>query len=63
MKLLVIYLFWGVVWDVVLNFVSTINNSNNKLTNYERVYSLVLWPISFCIFTYHFVKTFFSNQN
>ncbi len=58
MKLLVIYLFWGVVWDVVLNFVSTINNSNNKLTNYERVYSLVLWPISFCIFTYHFIKTF-----
>ena len=61
MRLVIIYLFWGIVWDVVLNFVSTITNSENKLTNYERVYSLVLWPISFCIFTYHFVKTFFNK--
>ena len=57
MRLVIIYLFWGVVWDVVLNFISTITNSENKLTNYERVYSLVLWPISLCIFTYHFIKS------
>ena len=61
MRLVIIYLFWGIVWDVVLNFVSTITNSENKLTNYERVYSLVLWPISFCIFTYHFIKTWFKG--
>jgi hypothetical protein len=61
MRLVIIYLFWGVVWDVVLNFVSTITDSENKLTSYERVYSLVLWPISFCIFMYHFVKTFFQR--
>jgi len=63
MNNLLIYLFIGIVWDIIYNFISTIIESNNKLTNYERVYSLVLWPISFCIFTYHFVKTFFSNQN
>jgi hypothetical protein len=61
MRLVIIYLFWGVVWDVVLNFVSTITDSENKLTSYERVYSLVLWPISFCIFMYHFIKTFFKR--
>jgi len=57
MSSVIIYLFWGVVWDVVLNFISTITNSENKLTNYERVYSLVLWPISLCIFVYHFIKS------
>ena len=58
MNNLLIYLFIGIVWDIIYNFISTIIESNNKLTNYERVYSLVLWPISFCIFTYHFIKTF-----
>jgi len=62
-KFLITYLFWGILWDVILNFVSTITNYKDKLTNYERLYSLVLWPISFCIFVYHFVKTFFSDSN
>jgi hypothetical protein len=55
------YLFCGLVWDVVLNFVSTITEHKHKLDNKERLFSLVLWPISFCIFTYHFVKTFFGK--
>lgn len=62
-KFLITYLFWGILWDVILNFVSTIANYKDKLTNYERLYSLVLWPISFCIFVYNFVKTFFSDSN
>ena len=53
---LITYLFIGVVWDIIYNFISTIIESNNKLNNWERVISLVLWPIIIIIFGYHFIK-------
>ena len=53
---LITYLLIGVVWDIIYNFVSTIIESNNKLNNWERVISLVLWPIIIIIFGYHFIK-------
>ena len=63
MNSIITYLFFGIVWDVILSFISTITDGDNKLNNYERVISLVIWPVSLCIFIYHFVKTYFSNQN
>ncbi len=53
---LITYLLVGVVWDIIYNFVSTIIESNNKLNSWERVVSLVLWPIIIIIFGYHFIK-------
>jgi len=53
---LITYLLIGVVWDIIYNFVSTIIESNNKLNSWERVISLVLWPIIIIIFGYHFIK-------
>jgi len=53
---LITYLLIGVVWDIIYNFVSTIIESNNKLNSWERVVSLVLWPIIIIIFGYHFIK-------
>ena len=50
------YLFIGIVWDIIYNFISTIIESSNKLNNWERVISLVLWPIVIIIFGYHFIK-------
>lgn len=50
------YLLIGVAWDVIYNFISTIIESSNKLNNWERVISLVLWPIIVIIFGYHFIK-------
>ena len=56
MNNLLIYLFIGIVWDIIYNFISTIIESSNKLNNWERVISLVLWPIIIIIFGYHFIK-------
>lgn len=56
MSNLIIYLLIGVVWDVIYNFISTIIESSNKLNNWERLISLVLWPIIIIIFGYHFIK-------
>lgn len=53
---LITYLLIGIIWDIIYNFISTIIGSNNKLNNWERVISLVLWPIVLIIFTYHFIK-------
>jgi len=53
---LITYLFIGIIWDIIYNFISTIVESSNKLNNWERVISLVLWPIVIIIFMYHFIK-------
>ncbi len=53
---LIIYLLIGVVWDIIYNSISTIIESSNKLNNWERVISLVFWPIVLTIFGYHFIK-------
>ncbi len=58
---LITYLFIGIVWDIIYNFISTIIESSNKLNNWERVISLVLWPIVIIIFGYHFIKTFIGK--
>ncbi len=56
MNNLLIYLFIGIVWDIIYNFISTIIESNNKLNNFERTISLLAWPIVLIIFGYHFIK-------
>ena len=58
---LITYLFIGIVWDIIYNFISTIIESSNKLNNWERVISLVLWPIVIIIFGYHFIKTYING--
>jgi hypothetical protein len=56
MSWLIKYLLIGVGFDIIYSFIANIVESNNKLNNYERIYSLVLWPISLSIFMYHFIK-------
>jgi hypothetical protein len=58
---LITYLLIGIIWDIIYNFISTIIESSNKLNNWERVISLVLWPIVIIIFGYHFIKTFIGK--
>jgi len=53
---LITYLFIGIVWDIIYNFISTIIESSNKLNNFERTISLLAWPIVLIIFGYHFIK-------
>ena len=56
MSLVITYLFFGVLWNVVLDFITTITESENGLTNVEKIFSIVIWPISLIIFIYHFIK-------
>ncbi len=56
MSWIIKYLLIGVGFDIIYSFIANIVESNNKLNNYERIYSLVLWPISLSIFMYHFIK-------
>ena len=57
MNWIIIYLIIGVGFDIIYSFISYITESRNKLNNYERLISLVFWPISLSIFMYHFIKT------
>jgi hypothetical protein len=56
MSWIIYYLLIGVGLDIIYSFIANITESPNKLNNYERIYSLVLWPISLSIFMYHFIK-------
>lgn len=61
MSSVITYLFFGVVWDIILYSIGTILESESKLNNWERVFSILAWPLTLIIFTYHFVRTFFRR--
>ena len=54
---IIIYLFYGVVWNIILDLIATALESENRLNNWEKVFSILAWPLTLIIFTYHFVKT------
>jgi hypothetical protein len=56
MSWIIYYLLIGVGFDIIYSFIANITESKNKLNNYERSVSLVIWPISLSIFMYHFIK-------
>ena len=55
---IITYFLIGVGWNIILDFIGFIIESKTKLNNYEKVFSIVLWPITIIIFVYHFIKTF-----
>lgn len=57
MNSVITYLLIGVGFDIIYSFASNIIESKNRLNNYERAFSLLLWPITVSIFLYHFIKT------
>jgi len=61
MSSIITYLFFGMLWDVILHFIGTILESEHKLSNWERVFSILAWPLTLFIFIYHFGKTFFNK--
>jgi hypothetical protein len=61
MSSVITYLFFGVLWDIILHFIGTILESESKLNNWERVFSILAWPLTLIIFIYHFIKTFFQR--
>ena len=56
MSLIITYLFFGVLWNIILDFITTIMESENGLNNKEKAFSILIWPISLIIFGYHFIK-------
>jgi len=60
MNSFLIYLFIGIVWDIIYNIISNYIDSKNKLNNFERTISLLAWPIVIGIFAYQLLK---NNKN
>lgn len=60
MSSVITYLFFGMLWDVILHFITIIMESDNKLNYKERIFSIIAWPITLLVFIYHFTKTFFQ---
>jgi len=59
------YFIIGVIYSMALETWTT-NNLEGRLgqpwTNNERVYHIVLWPLSLSIFVYNFLKEIFKND-
>ena len=51
------YLLLGVLWDLILSWIANYTDSNNALSNKEKVVNILLWPFGLSIFTYHFIKS------
>lgn len=51
------YLLLGVLWDLILSWIANYTDSNNALSNKEKVVNILLWPLGLIIFTYHFIKS------
>jgi hypothetical protein len=60
MSWILTYILLGVAWNIILDFIGYVSKSENILNNYEKVFSIVLWPIVLIIFSYHFIKTLFE---
>lgn len=51
------YLLLGVLWDLILSWIANYTDSNNALSNKEKVVNILLWPLGLITFTYHFIKS------
>jgi hypothetical protein len=60
MSWILTYILLGVAWNIILDFIGYVSKSENTLNNYEKIFSIVLWPIVLIIFSYHFIKTLFE---
>lgn len=63
MSKIIIYLLIGMTWDIIYTFISNIIESKNILNNKERFLSILIWPIIFIIFGYHFIKSLLNQRN
>jgi len=59
---IITYLFIGTCWVLVLDISSHYFSPNNTLTPAEKVVTGLIWPITFIIFMYHFIKGWFNNE-
>ena len=59
---IITYLFIGVSWDIIMNFISFLIQSKNKFNNFERLFNIVAWPWTFTVFMYHFLKTYLRGK-
>jgi hypothetical protein len=62
MNNIITYLFIGTCWVLFLDITSYYYNTNTQLDSKEKIITALLWPITFIIFVYHFIKSWFNNE-
>lgn len=62
MNNIITYLFIGTCWVLFLDITSYYYNTSTQLDSKEKIITALLWPITFIIFAYHFIKSWFNNE-
>jgi hypothetical protein len=60
---IITYLFIGTCWVLILDIATNYLQSKNKFSSLEKVWVALIWPITFIIFVYHFIKTYLDGPN
>jgi TM2 domain-containing membrane protein YozV len=58
---IITYLFIGVIWTAALDFVNYIIQSNVELRWWEKLINILVWPFTFVVFSYHFIKSIING--
>lgn len=59
-----IYCLCGLAFNFMYDrIIDSQDNEENRFNTIERLIVLILWPFALMIFTYHFLKAAFGNNN
>ena len=56
MTFIITYLLIGLIVVLIADYSTTKNNPNNLLTNQEKTFMVLIWPLSVIVFIYYIIK-------
>lgn len=60
---IITYLMIGVAFNFILDVLSNLLDSDNKLKSKEKILVTLIWPLALLIFAYHFIKTYTNDPD
>jgi len=62
MSSLIYYLVIGLVLNWAYDMLIDWSEAENRFTMTERLFVMLLWPITLALFIYHYIIQFFNNE-
>jgi hypothetical protein len=56
MTFIITYLLIGLIVVLIADYSTTKNNPDNLLTNQEKTFMALIWPLSVIVFIYYIIK-------
>ena len=63
MIIIINYLIIGSLWTLFLDLLAKFQKLELQISTYERIFSMLIWPLGVIIFGYEFIKSLINNNN